>query len=552
MDAIWNAQFGVAPAIAMALLHSLWQGTLIAIAAAFTLAACARQSAALRHTLGMGFLLAMVLVPAMDFIGFWNAPAADLNARLVPAVTAPLLIPVSGLFQQESSAIAAMMALAWLLGVSLMLLRHFGGWRLVGALEKAPYELLPVDWQQRVDRLQAALGISRKVVVRLGEDIAAPFTARLIRPVIWLPLSLLTRMPIEQVEALVAHELAHIHRMDWLWNGLQCVAESLLFYHPGAWWLSRRIRQEREHACDDLAVAACGNAIALAEALHSLERHRHPFPRLVLAAHGGSLMQRITRLLTGTDPENPGAGKRWRWPAAAAIVLASGTLLATTVDVRNLMPDLQIQSTTDGTLGPGDSREIRANGVDKSRFYRASVDKQGKLTEFYEENGKRVVINANTRAWINEMSRISVPPPAPPAPPAAPAPPAPPPPAPTADLNGTVELIGPPPPPPPALPAAPAAPPAPPKLAESATFKEILRQVAADRAVISAMGNPLTVLPDSVNGNIRLSGLNNLRGMARLDFDLSGPNGSNTVSVAAERENGTWKVESIRLRPLDR
>ena len=530
MDAIWNAQFGVAPAIAMALLHSLWQGALIAIAAAFVLAASARQSAALRHTLGMGFLLAMVLVPAMNFIGFWHGSASDLNAGWAPAVTAPILIPVSGLFLQQSSAMAAILALAWLLGVGLMLLRHFGGWRLVGALEKTPYQLLPADWQQRVYRLQGALGISRKVKVRLGEYIAAPFTARLIRPVIWLPLSLLTRMPIEQVEALVAHELAHISRMDWLWNGLQCVVESLLFYHPGAWWLSRRIRQEREHACDDLAVAACGNAIALAEALNTLERHRHPFPRLVLAAHGGSLMQRITRLLTGTDPENTYTGKRWRWPVALAILLVSGTLLASTVDVRSLLPDLHIQSTTNVTLGPGDSREIRANGVDKLRVYRVSVDKQGKLTEFYEENGKRSAISAKTRAWIDEMSRISVPPPppAPPAPPAAPgampAPPAPP---------GNVALIGPPP-----------APPQPPEMAQSMAFKEILRLVAADRAVVSRVGNPITADPDSISGNLQMDGD---EGRANLRFQLGGPRGHVQVQVNAKLRDGAWTVDTINL-----
>lgn len=255
-------------------------------------------------------------------------------------------------------------------------------------------------------------------------------------------------------------------------------------------------------------------------------------------------MQRITRLLSGSDPENPTAGKRWRLPAALAILLASGTLLATQVDVRGtFMPDLHFQSTTDGVLRPGDSREIRANGVDKQRFYRASVDKAGKLTETYEENGKPHPIDKSVRAWVNEMTRLATtPPPHPPMPPGAPdAPPPPPPPAP-AGLDGTVNLIGPPPPP-----AAPPAPPAPPAISESASFKEILRLVAADPAVIRAMGNPLTVLPDSVVGSLDLSATG---GEALFNFNLSGPNGRNKVIVSAERENGVWKVQTLTLHPV--
>jgi hypothetical protein len=103
-------------------------------------------------------------------------------------------------------------------------------------------------------------------------------------PVIWLPLSLLVQLLREQA-ALLAHELAHIARMDWLWNGLQCVLEFAVL-PPRGWWLGRRIRQEREHACDDV-VAVCGDAICWPKP-RSAPRHRHTTPRLVLAAQGGS------------------------------------------------------------------------------------------------------------------------------------------------------------------------------------------------------------------------------------------------------------------------
>ncbi len=79
-----------------------------------------------------------------------------------------------------------------------------------------------------------------------------------------MPAAALTGLPLEQVQALLAHELAHVLRRDYLVNILQGVAEALLFYHPAVWWVSNQIRAERELCCDDLAVAASGNALAYA------------------------------------------------------------------------------------------------------------------------------------------------------------------------------------------------------------------------------------------------------------------------------------------------
>ena len=101
-----------------------------------------------------------------------------------------------------------------------------------------------------------------------------------LRPVILFPASALTGLSAEQLEALLAHELAHIRRYDYLVNLLQTTVETLFFYHPAVWWVSAQVRQEREHCCDDLAVAACGDVLTYARALTALEQLRGSEPQL--------------------------------------------------------------------------------------------------------------------------------------------------------------------------------------------------------------------------------------------------------------------------------
>ena len=126
-----------------------------------------------------------------------------------------------------------------------------------------------------------------------------------LRPVVLLPASAFTGLTPRQLETILAHELAHIRRHDYLFNLLQSVAETLLFYHPAAWWVSRRVRQERELVCDDLAVAATGDALTYARALTQVERLRKSAPRLAVAADGGQLRTRVLRLV-GAEPRSRG------------------------------------------------------------------------------------------------------------------------------------------------------------------------------------------------------------------------------------------------------
>jgi beta-lactamase regulating signal transducer with metallopeptidase domain len=496
MGTLALAQYGFAPALASALLHSLWQIALLALAAALALRAMARGRASSRHNVAMGFLLAMVVVPGLQFLRFWQQPAAKLDDGLLPAMSPPELSEAAHAFVQDSSALAPLIVLVWVLGVALMLVRQVAALRALTALERRPHHPLPPHWLGRVDQMRAVLGIARSVAVRLSDEILVPFAARLLRPAIWIPLSLLTRAPAEQLEALLGHELAHIARRDWLWNGIQCVVESLLFFHPAMWWLGRRIRQEREHACDDLAVSACGDAIALAEALAALECERHPSPRLVLAATGGSLMLRVTRLLSG-----PPSRGRWGALAILGALGVSGLVLLTQIGLAGgRFPDLEVTASTAGGLGPGDYREIRAQGLDKQRYYRETLDARGRRTENYEENGQPRPIDAGARRWLAEVSRLAVTPPPRPVSPAHP-------------------QIGYPP-----------------------EHKALVALVAARPEVVARVGSPAVQTSRPVNGNLRLDGTN---GDAELSVEMRGPKGRAMVEIEAELKDGAWTLRRL-------
>jgi beta-lactamase regulating signal transducer with metallopeptidase domain len=195
----------------------------------------------------------------------------------------------------------------WAAGTSLFCLRTLMGVAWVCRMRALPQPPLQAHWQQTLDALATRFGL-HGVVLRLVEGLDTPVAAGWWRPVVLLPMSVALRMPAAHVEALLAHELAHVRRHDYLVNLLQRVVEALLFFHPVAWWLSRRVRIERELVADRLAAEALGDgrrlAVALA-ALSELPALPRPLPHVALAAHGGSLMSRIQQLISKQPVQAP-------------------------------------------------------------------------------------------------------------------------------------------------------------------------------------------------------------------------------------------------------
>jgi uncharacterized protein (TIGR03435 family) len=172
----------------------------------------------------------------------------------------------------------------------------------------------------RVAAVATRIGVSRRVRVITSGLSQGPATLGALRPVILVPSAVILGLTPQQFEAVLAHELAHIRRHDFLVNVVQVLVETLFFYHPAIWWASRRIRIERELCCDDIAVQCCGEPLVYAQALTSIARLPIPSPRFVLGARSGPLLYRIQRVL-GLEPR---ANAMSLWPPILAIGLVLG------------------------------------------------------------------------------------------------------------------------------------------------------------------------------------------------------------------------------------
>jgi len=306
-------------AIAWALVHFLWQGALVGLAAAGTLSLLKKSSAAMRYSIAAGALLLMVVLPVATAVRLAGSPATPTFMKAPLHQTSPsspggTSLTVGRLVEEGrgdeglSAAIPSPVPPAlpwvlslWLAGVAFLSIYHLGGFLQTRRLTRTG-NLLDGDLATTVRSLARRLGIAR--AVKLLESAAVPVPAVIgwLRPVILVPASALAGLSPRQLEAVLAHELAHVRRHDYLINLLQAAVETLLFYHPAVWWVSAQMRRERENCCDDLAVAICGDRLGYARALTDLEGLRAPSPRLAMAADGGSLLNRVRRLVGAPAP----------------------------------------------------------------------------------------------------------------------------------------------------------------------------------------------------------------------------------------------------------
>jgi GWxTD domain-containing protein len=314
----------VASAVGWTLLHSLWQGAIIAA----LLSAILMLTRSPRMRYGAALLALLAIICAFAFTLLHMLPenpqtTTALTARPRGAWIVTTAIGSPARWFPGLEPLAPWLAPFWMAGVLLCYLRHLAGLVSVRRLRKRGVCCAPALWQDAVARFSARLRITRPVVLLESCLAEVPMVIGALRPLILMPIGLLTGLPEEQIEAILLHELAHVRRHDYLVNVLQRLAEGLLFYHPAAWWISRVIRMERENCCDDIAVSIGGNAREYATALAALEHNRWPAREPAVAASGGNLVTRIRRLLY----PKTSSGAWTPFAAAAVLVVTAGIAL---------------------------------------------------------------------------------------------------------------------------------------------------------------------------------------------------------------------------------
>lgn len=375
--------------LGLSLLHFLWQGALIGLLYAATLPATRHATASTRYGIAVLTLAALAAAPLLTLGVLLRASAQDVSPAMLGDVMEParLALQVGADSGPGGAAVMQWVVIAWLAGVVLLSARLLLGWHFLRRLRRSADFAAAAALRPTLQALASHLGITRQVGLAVSAGIRSPVVIGWLRPLVLLPPAIVAGLPTRQLEMVLAHELAHVRRLDHLVNLCQTVIETVLYYHPVVRWVSRRIRFERENACDDLAVAATDDRLAYVEMLASLEKLRFRGPRLALAVHDGQILSRIRRLVERGGPDRQ-LGLTGPFLLAGLVVLATAGLqlvedeasVPSTQTTAESVPAVQaatpvplVRNDEPATTTPADPAQVVSERADRDRGSQGSA-----------------------------------------------------------------------------------------------------------------------------------------------------------------------------------
>ena len=374
-------------AIGGALLQFVWQGFLLLILVQAVLFPLRRHGPHLRYLVYCAALCILAVLPVATAVALYD-PYANASASPAAAITLTIravwkgsVSPVALFMEKWLSASQPVVfrlwvLRIWMLGVVFLSLRLAWLGTRVSSLRRSggPAGNLVLALAAALSR---RMGMRRAVRVLVSAIPDGPSVVGWFRPVILLPAATILNLTPDQLEAILAHEIAHLRRYDDVVNIAQSMIETLLFYHPAVWWISHRIRHERELCCDDLAVRASGNALCYARALTALEKLRIEPPALALGAASSPLEYRIRRIVGAQAQESP--------PSSASGMLALGLTLVC-VAIYSSPAHGSAPSPRDRVEYP---ESARADGIEGTVPVEVKIDDLGRVSDAKAVGGPR-------------------------------------------------------------------------------------------------------------------------------------------------------------------
>ncbi|WOK07399.1 M56 family metallopeptidase [Imperialibacter roseus] len=307
-------------ALGWTFLHSLWVGALLSVIFLGVRWIMKSYSAQSKYVAGLSFLSLLPAIMLLIFVYTFNelahvSPSSTPEMEVGTTQLAEFTTGAADVVSQTAEVpfyvgwldeirtyyfykYHSFLVTVWLIGVALLSAQNIGGYFYSGRLRKQGLLEPGEELIKAFNSLLKASGVSKGVLLMESLLVKAPVLVGYFKPVILLPIGLASSLSASEVEAILAHEIAHIRRHDFLVNILQCCVEVLFFYHPGVWVIGSAIRSERENCCDDIAVRLSGNSMSLALALTHVEEWKLTSNvALGFSGNRNSLLNRIKRII---------------------------------------------------------------------------------------------------------------------------------------------------------------------------------------------------------------------------------------------------------------
>jgi|GEM_PF-6034835 len=292
-------------ALAQALIHSLWQGVLIVSLLIVGDQLGIGRSSERKYLFYMSGLVLLFLSTVVSFFAaaYWQ-PEVQSNTLLTPFNSLIISAGESSASSSNTFYWQGALVILWFTGFLFYGFKNiFGSLRLIQLRRNA--QNAPIHWQRRVKEISRRMHIRASTILLSTTEVSVPFVMGVVRPIIMFPANYFVQLTPAQIEVILTHELTHIGRNDYLLNIVQVVIESLLFFNPAIWWLSKQIRRQREYCCDDRVQTNMTNQKTYLEALYQVARisTKHPAPAVALFDNNSELIMRMKRMSSNYQPQ---------------------------------------------------------------------------------------------------------------------------------------------------------------------------------------------------------------------------------------------------------